>query len=127
MITALHDNQYVAIPVLCRNVPGLLRPARDATDADAVTLPERVIHETLVPADDIAIRRFDRTRLAGRYRARNDWNGRSPMKQIPVLSLLSNTGKCRVAERADAPRASSSSPERKQRVGQHRRVDACRK
>ena len=43
-------------------------------------------------ADLVAGGGFDFARLGRQICARNSANGRSPMKQMPVLSFLSNTG-----------------------------------
>ena len=62
---ALHDGQHVAREILAGDEPSGLVCAALSADAQALTLPERVIREPLMPPDDAAVRGLDRTRRLG--------------------------------------------------------------
>jgi len=64
MIRPLHDDQGVPRLILGSDVPRCITAARQATDAEAAALPERVAFESAVPAEAVAVRGFDRARLS---------------------------------------------------------------
>ena len=93
LLVPLHHGQCVARAVLVRDVPRLRRTATRAADRKPGALPEGVERQAAVLPEHTAIERFDRPGCAWQIAAQKSANGRSPMKQIPVLSGLSCTGK----------------------------------
>ena len=76
--------------ILVDDIPGRITGVLPAADAETLTLPERVIHQARVFAELSIVEHFIiGPGFAGRYVDRNSRNGRSPIKQIPVLSFLS--------------------------------------
>ncbi len=126
MLVALHDDELVALGVLALPRTTRSRPVGDAADVQAVALAERVVGEAVVPAA-LAAEVVDDRRPgdAGRYWRRNSANGRSPMKQMPVLSFFSATGRpalraiSRTSDLSRSPSGNSTSrdPRRRRRAG----------
>jgi len=65
MIPALHDHESVARKILARHEPRGRGAVLQTADAKAAALSERVAGKAQVPADDLTVRRFDRTRNCG--------------------------------------------------------------
>jgi hypothetical protein len=62
VVMTLHDEEYIAIEILARHVPGHFRAIAVPSDAKTLTLADRVVHETGVTAQDMAVLILD---LAG--------------------------------------------------------------
>lgn len=65
MIPALNHNERVARKILAGHEPGRRSAILQAAHTEPAALSERVARKALVPADDLAVRRFDRTRISG--------------------------------------------------------------
>ncbi len=98
VIMTLDRNQTIAGSILGGNVPGRCVAIAAAADRKAAALTQRIERKAAVGAEMLARGGFDRAGVSSMYWRRNSRNGRSPMKQMPVLSGLSNTG--RPAQRA---------------------------
>ena len=59
-----------------------------ATDTESLSLADGVKHQTGMFAQQFSVQGSDRPWLGWRKRFRNSRNGRSPIKQIPVLSFF---------------------------------------
>ena len=63
MISALHNDQYIAYEILLRNEPRLFIGAFDATNSQTLALANGVVHQAGMFADHFAIRGLYFTRL----------------------------------------------------------------
>ncbi len=80
--------------IFVRDVPGRGGGAGAPAHTQAGALPQRVQRETAMLADDPPVGGLDGSRFGAQIAgSRTLGTGRSPMKQMPVLSGLSNTGK----------------------------------
>ncbi len=64
MVPALHDDERVARKVLARDEPWGCHAVLQSADTQTTALPERIARKALMLADDQAVGRLDRTRLA---------------------------------------------------------------
>lgn len=64
MIPALHDDERIASKVLGSDEPWRRRAVLQSADTQAAALSERITRKALMLADDHAVSRLDRTRLA---------------------------------------------------------------
>jgi hypothetical protein len=90
MVVTLYDDQCITNRIFVRDVPSVFGMTRAPTDLESATLAERVVRESAMRAEALAVQRFDRAGLTPECIVRGkSRNGRSPMKQMPVLSGLS--------------------------------------
>src|SRR5690554_2978628 len=64
MVLALYGNEYVALKIFVRHVPGRFRVVGQAADAKPLALPQGVVHQPHVLANNLAFRCFNDTRLS---------------------------------------------------------------
>jgi hypothetical protein len=65
MVVTLYDDQCITNRIFVRDVPSVFGMTRAPTDLESATLAERVVRESAMRAEALAVQRFDR---AGRLR-----------------------------------------------------------
>ena len=65
MIIALGHQQHVVIQILVNHVPGVVGVAGDTTDAQTLALTYRVVHQSLVGTEAMAVQVMNLAGLRG--------------------------------------------------------------